>query len=696
MFLNYNSNLFWSSNFYVNFFEGSAYFISEAKHFSGLESKYSTARSCIESGMSINEFSESLESSDKILFFQSIDELYNEGVVSQKPSSIASLDNNKFISYHFEGGDVYDFCGAMTIESNYKIFLDLVNIYKTDVLLVNDYLSYYDSLNLEGGRDYLLVSISSNEKYLGPLFSRFDVCFKCLKKSVIRNQPLRDWLGKKINSVISLPIDIRPLSEQEKTNIFPAVERLMKSRDVKEILSFSNNIESNYWHEFGGCDCSPTSDSGVNLSLKSSLKSPRQEGGFRTLPSSETLKNVQKVLGKLTGLVSHSEELSFSNLPYKTYKSSFFRAVPINSFPQSYGIEITSLGKGASDTQAEVSSICESLERYAAYYQGYEPYTRAAYNELMNEAISPNLLIGLSDHQKKNYEDMDYPAKQTSHGAALYRPDREISWYPAWSLVHDKTIYIPTCYAFANAEPELKYCSWNSNGCAAGNTLEEAILQGFLEVVERDAIAIWWYNKLQLSMVSLDFLPERKLLDIENTLGIDWEYWVLDATNDFNIPVFASVAINKDSGRVVFGFGCHLSPSLAVERALTELCQIISVADNNIAPFDFDNVEMERYLYPNTSKPKDVKKDYPVVDNRDILDDVRYCKSITSKLDLDFIVVNYNRAELPINTVKVIIPGAVHIWPQFSLDRLYDVPVKMGNLDRRLDESSLNNNMLYV
>ena len=50
----------------------------------------------------------------------------------------------------------------------------------------------------------------------------------------------------------------------------------------------------------------------------------------------------------------------------------------------------------------------------------------------------------------------------------------------------------------------------DSNGCAAGNTLEEAIVQGFLELVERDAYAIWWYNRLQRAEVDLE--PVRQFL----------------------------------------------------------------------------------------------------------------------------------------------------------------------------------------
>ena len=35
----------------------------------------------------------------------------------------------------------------------------------------------------------------------------------------------------------------------------------------------------------------------------------------------------------------------------------------------------------------------------------------------------------------------------------------------------------------------------DSNGNAAGSSPEDAVVQGFLELVERDAVALWWYNR---------------------------------------------------------------------------------------------------------------------------------------------------------------------------------------------------------
>ena len=83
----------------------------------------------------------------------------------------------------------------------------------------------------------------------------------------------------------------------------------------------------------------------------------------------------------------------------------------------------------------------------------------------------------------------------------------------------------------------------DSNGCAAGNTVEEAIVQGFLELVERDAYAIWWYNKVQRPEVDLDRFDNSYVHDLRNQLTeAGKRVWVLDITSDLGIPTFVAVA----------------------------------------------------------------------------------------------------------------------------------------------------------
>lgn len=90
-------------------------------------------------------------------------------------------------------------------------------------------------------------------------------------------------------------------------------------------------------------------------------------------------------------------------------------------------------------------------------------------------------------------------------------------------------------------------CLANSNGTAAGGTLEDAVLQGFLELVERDALALWWYNRTHHPAVDLDAFDDPWTTELRRVhASLDREVWVLDLTADLGIPVLAAVSRRTD------------------------------------------------------------------------------------------------------------------------------------------------------
>ena len=101
--------------------------------------------------------------------------------------------------------------------------------------------------------------------------------------------------------------------------------------------------------------------------------------------------------------------------------------------------------------------------------------------------------------------------------AAPFDPSAEIEWSPVWSLRDQRFKYLPTSLLyFFYRGPGRYQVHADSNGCAAGNTLEEAIVQGFLELVERDAYAIWWYNRSQRAEVDLGQFDDPYIRDLQN------------------------------------------------------------------------------------------------------------------------------------------------------------------------------------
>src|SRR5262249_18782155 len=114
----------------------------------------------------------------------------------------------------------------------------------------------------------------------------------------------------------------------------------------------------------------------------------------------------------------------------------------------------------------------------------------------------------------------------------------------------------------------------------AGNTLAEAIVQGFLELVERDSYAVWWYNRVQRPQVDLDQFDDSYIRDLRRLVAEnDRALWVLDVTNDLGIPSYVAIShwMNKRKENMEFGSGSHFDPRIALLRAITELNQFLSI-----------------------------------------------------------------------------------------------------------------------
>lgn len=145
---------------------------------------------------------------------------------------------------------------------------------------------------------------------------------------------------------------------------------------------------------------------------------------------------------------------------------------------------------------------------------------------------------------------------------------------PVWSLTHRRHRLLPTSMLYFDACPDGPPDALvaDSNGQAAGSSPEDALLQGFYELVERDAVALWWYNRTRHPAVDLDAFDEPWLAALRGTYrALGRELWALDVTSDLGIPVVAAVSRRTDgadradgTGRaaedILLGFGAHPDP----------------------------------------------------------------------------------------------------------------------------------------
>ncbi len=443
-----------------------------------------------------------------------------------------------------------------------------------------------------------------------------------------------------------------------------------------------------------------------------------QDGGHRSVAPEATFERFKHLVSPVTGVVSHltpSKELNTG--PLRVYLAGHNFALKSDSlYFLRDGLRTNSAGKGMTDAQARTSALCEAIERYSGVYAGEEETIRATYRDLGARAIHPN---GCMLYSETQYRDrLQWLARQSRFQVVPlpFREDTEIEWTPVHSLTYGVSRYVPTGYVYYGypfREEEFFYWA-DSNGNAAGNSIEEAILQGFLELIERDSVCIWWYNRLHRPAVDLSSLEEPYLKGLQDYYAsCGRQLWVLDLTTDSGIPAFAALSRRVDHVRedIVMGFGAHLDPRVGILRAITEMNQFMPAVlgrhANGDTAYAFDDQEAIRFwttatlanqthLQPLGQSHTRRLHDYRNLCSDDVGQDVRTCVHIAAQLGIETLVLNQTRPDIGLAVVKVIAPGLRHFWARFAPGRLYDVPVRMGWLTHPTPEALLNPIAMFI
>lgn len=404
------------------------------------------------------------------------------------------------------------------------------------------------------------------------------------------------------------------------------------------------------------------------------------KNGYRSVSSEKTWTRLQHHIDPVCGVLKDLYNLSTSD-HLQTFKISY-PVMPMTEIPALYEFSIEAYGKGRTEKDAQVSALCEAVERASARYYGNEPIVKASISELRG-AVSP------LDIQHFHQEQLLAPDHTYALGPIpkMFDENEETEWLPAWSLRDRQQCYVPADAVLYGSLKTAKnrVAVFESNGFSAGNTLEEAITQGLLELIERDAVAIWWFNRLkrppfESTMLEKDSWFTTALSEL-NDQGCTVHF--LDLTIDTGVPVVAAVG-EFETGFLI-GYGCHLDSRIALSRGLTELIQVKTLMKPVPSPF-----EQTDYLYPD-----DTAKTFHCIhcnfdDEQEVFQVPNKLVKRLAQLDLDTVVVNCTRPDIGFPVVKVFVPGLRAFRPRFGEGRLYRVPVECGLLDVPTKYEELN------
>ncbi|MCE5333082.1 MAG: TOMM precursor leader peptide-binding protein [Desulfobacteraceae bacterium] len=596
------------------------------------------------------------------------------------------------------------------------------------VLAVEDYLQpELEKINderLSAGTPWLLLKPHGMTLWVGPLFRPGrTACWKCLRQRLAANRQVEAYIRNRTDVPVSfrrsrgsLPVSVDAAMHMA---VMEVAKSLVDGRGIAlEDKIATMDLASLEWREHvlvRRPQCPACGNADVLETGPIELHSRKKAEGHRALGPSETFERFKHHISPITGVVTSliTRESSLFGKSYSCVAGHYFPIIRDDIKLLRVCMFARSGGKGDTLAQAKTSTLCESIERYSGISWGEEKRITASFSELAPRAYRIGELTMFSEKQYRNRDETNPKALSSKEFVPPPLDDEtKIAWSPAWSLTHERSVYLPTGFCFYGHQDAVEpYCLCDSNGSAAGNTIEEAILQGFLELVERDAVALWWYNRVRRPPVDVDsfhlpYWDEMKRLYTER---LRRDLHVIDITTDMKIPTFVVIsrALDRATEDIIVSPGSHLDPRTAMIRALVEANQYLPALihapgevmpeyvqqlspPENLAWWKTATYERDPYLVADPRAAMKRFEDFAMLASEDLMEDVRTCIDITRERGFELLVVDQTRPDIGLPVVKVVVPGLRHFWRRLSPGRLYETPVELGWRDGCASEEEMN------
>jgi ribosomal protein S12 methylthiotransferase accessory factor len=588
------------------------------------------------------------------------------------------------------------------------------------VVLVDDYLDRkladFNRERLAQKQEWLLAQPSGVFPLVGPIFSPGkSACWTCLADRMKWNRQIKAFLDRKeARCVVASPLGENVVARSAiglaAIEIVKAVASGFRTDLHHHVVSLDLLAPTVVRHHVPARPQCPSCGSqelrdparvAAPIRLRAGGRAVTTSRGYRSVAPAETIARFRKHVSPLTGVVSQLERIKSEqpgDLGFLARHNFAPRPEALDA-PQARLIG-DSYGKGSTGEECEASALMHAVERYCGIFQGDEIRTTRRFADFpAGDAILPNDILLLSEAQHAQGRDR---ASRSGEGWRRFDPSAEMEWSPVWSLRDERFKHLPTglLYFFHDASGD-QGISADMNGCAAGNRVEEAIVHGFLELIERDACAIWWYNRLRRAEIDLDEPGDDYLRDVRaRYAAMGRGLWVLDVTSDLGIQAVVAVAHWQKDARdcVRFAAGAHFDLRIATLRAVTKLNQSLTIdrmahrpggqrdEDGDALPVP---LRKAAYLLPHGKAPvrRARSSRFASLDRRE---QVLACVKLARRFGLDFLVLDQTRPDIQVPVVRVIVPGLRHLHRRFAPGRLYDVPVKLGLRKRPLQEAELN------
>jgi ribosomal protein S12 methylthiotransferase accessory factor len=309
------------------------------------------------------------------------------------------------------------------------------------------------------------------------------------------------------------------------------------------------------------------------------------------------------------------------------------------------------MGKGASPIQAEASACMELAERFSffAYKNNAGNFLSGDYKTMIRAGYP---VLGL---------DFLLASVHDSHSSAQLLEqlldDIPMQWAWGTNVTTGHDVLIPFSWFFAINE---------FNGPSAGNTYEEAALQGICEIVERHVCSVVNNKKIITPKIEPDTVQDAVARElIEKFRHNQIELYLNDFTLDTGICTVAALAIDRstfpEKSEIVYTAGTTPDPEKALIRAITEVAQLagdFNTDSNYVASGLPKPLSMEEVVYL-TDSPNSISiQEMANLSDGNIRVEVDNCIASLKKIGMEVLMIDVTHDGLDIPALYTIVPGA--------------------------------------
>jgi ribosomal protein S12 methylthiotransferase accessory factor len=336
---------------------------------------------------------------------------------------------------------------------------------------------------------------------------------------------------------------------------------------------------------------------------------------------------------------------------------------PATLAPHNAGLRVGGFaGSGLDPRRAFESCVGEGIEYLSQFAQPDDPLRSATFA----------VCTGTLDPVTRGFV-------EAILAASAIPADRAIDWIPVRRLPDGAATWLPADLCLRRATPDFVLGSKLSTGCAAGVTRQAATLRALLELIERDAVALWWRggrrgraiaSDSETGCVATTLLARlRREQDTRQTM-------LLDISTDLCVPVVAAFSFRHNQTGFALGVSARPDFAEAARSAIFEMCQselslhVITVKRRESGEGALNESDRRQLTRAATLDPHrclllqpDDTKTPTASDGQSIIQQLAKHQIVAYSLDL-------TRSRFDIPVVRVIAPGLQSEPGEIITDRL--------------------------